>query len=147
VEISYCHVIWHFDWPTNRRVSTWRMCRPSLRDLTTAPYGRIEMDALNSIWKIERLIWEIPLKRSIRSKRSRFCRNVLKVGVPGSALLLVGNLWLRLAFFIEVIGVIVAIPYGRGAVMPWAIGLFGLTFYIFWILRLRCASKISKTLR
>ena len=105
---------------------------------------RIEMDTLNSIWRIERLIWGVSMKRKIRNKHSRFYKNIPKFGVAGSALQLVGSLWLRVALLLSVIGLIMAIPYGRGTVTPRAIELFGLAFLFLGSFRMRVASKMLK---
>lgn len=102
------------------------------------------MDALNSIWRIERLIWGVSLKRKIRNERSRFYKNIPKFGVTGCALSLVGNLWLRVALFFGVIGAIMAIPFGRGTITPRAFEFLGLAFFILATYRMRCASKMSK---
>jgi hypothetical protein len=102
------------------------------------------MDTLNSIWRIERLIWGVSMKRKIRNKRSRFYKNIPKFGVAGSALLLVGSLWMRIALFFSVICLITAIPFGRGTITPRAIELFGLAFLFLGSFRMRVASKMLK---
>jgi hypothetical protein len=105
---------------------------------------RIETDALDSIWRIERLIWGVPLKRKIRNERSRFHRNVPKFGVPGSALLLVGNLWMRVVLFFAAICTLTAISFGQGTATPQVFALVGIAFFILATFRMKSGSNMSK---
>src|ERR1035438_10474488 len=104
----------------------------------------IETDALNSVWNVERLIWGSSLRRKIRNKRSRFYKYVPKLGVAGSAVMLVGDLWMRPALFLCAMSALMAIPFGKGTVAPRSIALIGLAFFIFALLRKRYASRMSK---
>jgi hypothetical protein len=105
---------------------------------------RIEVDALNSIWRIERMLWRFSLKRNIRNERSRFYKNVSKFGVPVSSLILVGNLWRRVAYSLIAISVVMAISFGRGSITPRTFAIIGAAFFFFSLYRIKCASNMAK---
>lgn len=103
------------------------------------------MDALNAVWRVERLLWGSSLKRKIRNKRSRFYRNIPKVGIAACALSWVGNLWTYVALLFAVSSAVSAIWFGRGTITPRALALVGIAFFGLGIFRMRRAkSKISR---
>lgn len=96
---------------------------------------RIEIKALNSIWKFERLVWGAALKRGIRNEHSRFYRNVPKHGVSRAAVMFVGNLWLLPALFFGVVSVALAFRFGYGTHLPRTFAFLDAGFFLFAMLR------------